>query len=163
MVYANLIFNLKSTDDRHKRIEVRLPTEANFGEMIYLFINDFNENKQPDDPIRDLRIETVIGIYDWEREVRQTVSLDLEMATDIRKAAQSDSIEDTLNYKAVAKRLIQFIGDSQFQLVETMSERCAALVLEEFDVSWLRLRLSKPGAVRGSRDVGIIIERGVKA
>ncbi len=113
--------------------------------------------------IRDLRIETVIGIYDWEREVRQTVSLDLEMATDIRKAAQSDSIEDTLNYKAVAKRLIQFIGDSQFQLVETMSERCAALVLEEFDVSWLRLRLSKPGAVRGSRDVGIIIERGVKA
>jgi dihydroneopterin aldolase len=113
--------------------------------------------------IRDLRIETVIGIYDWEREVRQTVSLDLEMATDIRKAAQSDSIEDTLNYKAVAKRLIQFIGDSQFQLVETMSERCAALVLEEFDVRWLRLRLSKPGAVRGSRDVGIIIERGVKA
>ena len=81
--------------------------------------------------IRDLRIETVIGIYDWEREVRQTVSLDLEMATDIRKAAQSDSIEDTLNYKAVAKRLIQFIGDSQFQLVETMSERCAAIVLEE--------------------------------
>jgi dihydroneopterin aldolase len=113
--------------------------------------------------IRDLRIETVIGIYDWEREVCQTVSLDLEMATDIRKAAQSDSIEDTLNYKAVAKRLIQFIGDSQFQLVETMSERCAALVLEEFDVRWLRLRLSKPGAVRGSRDVGIIIERGVKA
>lgn len=113
--------------------------------------------------IRDLRIETVIGIYDWEREVRQTVSLDLEMATDIRKAAQSDSIEDTLNYKAVAKRLIQFVGDSQFQLVETLSERCAELVLEEFDVSWLRLRLSKPGAVRGSRDVGIIIERGVKA
>ena len=113
--------------------------------------------------IRDLRIETVIGIYDWEREVRQTVSLDLEMATDIRKAAQSDSIEDTLNYKAVAKRLIQFVGDSQFQLVETMSERCAELVLAEFDVSWLRLRLSKPGAVRDSRDVGIIIERGVKA
>lgn len=113
--------------------------------------------------IRDLRIETVIGIYDWEREVRQTVSLDLEMATDIRKAAQSDSIEDTLNYKAVAKRLIQFVGDSQFQLVETLSERCAELVLGEFDVSWLRLRLSKPGAVRGSRDVGIIIERGVKA
>lgn len=113
--------------------------------------------------IRDLRIETVIGIYDWEREVRQTVSLDLEMATDIRKAAQSDSIEDTLNYKAVAKRLIQFVGDSQFQLVETLSERCAELVLEEFEVSWLRLRLSKPGAVRGSRDVGIIIERGVKA
>jgi dihydroneopterin aldolase len=113
--------------------------------------------------IRDLRIDTVIGIYDWEREVRQTVSLDLEMATDISRAAASDSIEDTLNYKAVAKRLIQFVGESQFQLVETLSERCAALVLEEFAVPWLRLRLSKPGAVRGSRDVGIIIERGAKA
>ncbi len=111
--------------------------------------------------IRDLRIDTVIGIYDWEREVRQTVSLDLEMATDIRVAAASDSIEDTLNYKAVAKRLIQFVGESQFQLVETLSERCAALVLEEFAVPWLRLRLSKPGAVRGSRDVGIVIERGI--
>jgi dihydroneopterin aldolase len=110
--------------------------------------------------IRDLRIDTVIGIYDWEREVRQTVSLDLEMATDIRRAAHSDSIEDTLNYKAVAKRLIQYVGDSDFQLVETLAERCAALVLDEFDVPWLRLRLSKPGAVRGSRDVGIIIERG---
>ncbi len=110
--------------------------------------------------IRDLRIDTVIGIYDWEREVRQTVSIDLEMATDIRRAARSDSIEDTLNYKAVAKRLIQYVGDSDFQLVETLAERCAALVLDEFDVPWLRLRLSKPGAVRGSRDVGIIIERG---
>ncbi len=109
--------------------------------------------------IRDLRVDTVIGIYDWEREVRQTVSIDLEMATDIRRAARSDSIEDTLNYKAVAKRLIHFIGTSDFQLVETLAERCAALVLEEFDVPWLRLRLSKPGAVRGSRDVGIIIER----
>jgi dihydroneopterin aldolase len=113
--------------------------------------------------IRDLRIDTVIGIYDWEREVRQTVSLDLEMATDIRRAAQSDSIEDTLNYKAVAKRLIQFVGESEFQLVETLSERCAAIVLDEFDVPWVRLRLSKPGAVRGSRDVGIIIERGTRA
>ena len=110
--------------------------------------------------IRNLRIDTVIGIYDWEREVRQTVSIDLEMATDIRRAARSDSIEDTLNYKAVAKRLIQYVGDSDFQLVETLAERCAALVLDEFDVPWLRLRLSKPGAVRGSRDVGIIIERG---
>ncbi len=112
--------------------------------------------------IRDLRIDTVIGIYDWEREVRQTVSLDLEMATDIRAAAASDHIDDTLNYKAVAKRLIAFVGDSQFQLVETLAERCAEIVLAEFEVPWLRLRLSKPGAVRGSRDVGLIIERGVK-
>jgi dihydroneopterin aldolase len=85
------------------------------------------------------------------------------MAADIRVAAASDNIDDTLNYKAVAKRLIQFVGDSQFELVETLAERCAQLVLEEFDVPWLRLRLSKPGAVRGSRDVGLIIERGVKA
>lgn len=113
--------------------------------------------------IRDLRIDTVIGIYAWEREVRQTVSLDLEMATDIRAAAASDNIEDTLNYKAVAKRLIQFVGESNFELVETLAERCAQIVLSEFEVPWLKLRLSKPGAVRGSRDVGLIIERGVKA
>lgn len=112
--------------------------------------------------IRDLQIETVIGIYDWEREIKQTVSLDLEMAHDIRRAAQTDNIEDTLNYKAVAKRLIAFIGESEFLLVETMAERCADIVLNEFSVPWLKLRLSKPGAVRGSRDVGVIIERGSK-
>ena len=111
--------------------------------------------------IRDLRIPTIIGIYDWERQVRQTVSLDLEMAADIRRAAQTDRIEDTLNYKAIAKRLIAFVGASEFQLVETLAERCARIVLEEFQVPWLRLRVSKPGAVRGSRDVGVWIERGV--
>lgn len=109
--------------------------------------------------IRDLRIETVIGIYDWEREIRQIISLDLEMGNDNRKAAGNDSIEDTLNYKAVAKRLIQFVGESEFQLVETLAERCAEIVLNEFQVPWLRLRLSKPGAVTGSRDVGVLIER----
>lgn len=112
--------------------------------------------------IRDLKIETVIGIYDWEREVKQTVSLDLEMAHDIRRAAETDNIEDTLNYKAVAKRLIAFISESEFLLVETMAERCANIVREEFNVPWLKLRLSKPGAVRGSQDVGVIIERGEK-
>lgn len=112
--------------------------------------------------ISDLRIETVIGIYDWERKIRQTVSLDLEMAADIAKAAATDDIEDTLNYKAVAKRLIAFVGESDFQLVETLAERCAAIVLDEFDVSWLRLTLRKPGAVSGSRDVGVTIERGSK-
>ncbi len=110
--------------------------------------------------IRDLKIETTIGIYDWEREIKQTVSLDLEMAHDIRRAAETDNIEDTLNYKAVAKCLITFVGDSEFLLVETMAERCASIVREEFGVPWLRLRLSKPGAVRGSQDVGVIIERG---
>ena len=109
--------------------------------------------------IDDLRIETVIGIYAWEREIKQAVSIDLEMAFDIRKAAQSDAIEDTLDYKAVAKRLIRFVEISEFQLVETLAERCAAIVLNEFPVDWLRLRLSKPGAVRGSSAVGVLIER----
>lgn len=113
--------------------------------------------------IRDLKIETVIGIFDWERRIRQTVSLDLEMATDIRKAAASDDIKDALDYKAVSKRLIAFVSESEFLLVETMAEKIAAIVREEFQVPWLRLRLSKPGAVRGSQDVGVIIERGEKA
>lgn len=109
--------------------------------------------------IDDLRIATVIGIFDWEREIKQSVSIDLEMAFDIRKAAASDAIADTLDYKAVAKRLIQFVENSEFQLVESLAEGCAAIVLKEFPVSWLRLKLGKPGAVRGSSAVGVIIER----
>jgi dihydroneopterin aldolase len=109
--------------------------------------------------IESLMVETVIGIFDWEREIRQAVSLDLEMEFDIRKAAASDSIEDTLDYKAVSKRLIHFIEQSEFQLVESLAEKCAAIVLEEFPVGWLKLKLSKPGAVRGSSAVGVIIER----
>ena len=112
--------------------------------------------------IRDLQIETIIGIYDWEREVRQTISLDLEMGADIRQAAASDDIQHTLNYKAVAKRLIAFVEESQCLLVERLAEEIATIVLSEFNVPWLKLRLSKPGALRGSKDVGIIIERGEK-
>ncbi|MFC1688817.1 dihydroneopterin aldolase [Pseudomonadota bacterium] len=109
--------------------------------------------------VENLTVETVIGIFDWEREIRQAVSLDLEMEFDIRRAAETDSIEDTLDYKAVSKRLIRFIEQSEFQLVETLAEKCAAIVLDEFPVAHLRLRLSKPGAVRGSSAVGVIIER----
>jgi len=112
--------------------------------------------------IRDLRIDTIIGIFDWEREVRQTVSLDLEMAADISRAAETDDIQYALNYKAVAKRLIAFVEQSECLLVERLAEEVAAIVMNEFNVPWLRLRLSKPGALRGSRDVGLIIERGVK-
>ena len=112
--------------------------------------------------INDLRIETIIGIYDWERKVKQTISLDLEMGTDIRQAAATDAIDDTLNYKAVAKRLIAFVEASEYQLVETLAEKIAAIVLSEFTVPWLKLTVHKPGAVRGSRDVGVIIERGVR-
>jgi len=109
--------------------------------------------------VRELKVETVIGIFDWERKIRQTVSMDIEMATDIAAAAASDSIENALDYKAVAKRLISFVESSEFQLVETLAEKVCAIILNEFKVPWVRLQLSKPGAVRGSRDVGIIIER----
>ncbi len=109
--------------------------------------------------LTDLRVETLIGIFEWERQIRQTVSIDLEMATDIRKAAASDSIEDTLDYKAVAKRIIAFVETSEFYLVETLAERVAGIVTGEFGVPWVRLTLSKPGAIRGARDVGIRIER----
>ena len=112
--------------------------------------------------IENLTVETVIGIFDWEREVRQAVSLDLEMEFDIRKAATSDAIADTLDYKAVSKRLIHFIEQSEFQLVEALAEKCAAIVLDEFPVNRLKLKLSKPGAVRGSSAVGVIIERSAE-
>jgi dihydroneopterin aldolase len=110
--------------------------------------------------LRDLRIETIIGIYDWERETPQTVSIDLELATDVARAAASDRIEDALDYKSIAKRLIAFVGASRYQLVETLAERIAALLRDEFDVRWVRVTVNKPGAIRGARDVGVAIERG---
>jgi len=110
--------------------------------------------------IQDLEVETVVGVFDWEREIRQKVVLNVEMSADIARAAQTDAIDDTLNYKAVAKRLAGFIGDSEFFLVETLAERCAEIVLNEFSVAWLTLRLDKPGAVTGSKSVGVMIERG---
>jgi len=112
--------------------------------------------------IEALEIETVIGIYDWERRIRQPLVLDLEMAFDNRAAAATDQVADTLDYKSVSKRLIEFVAGSAFGLVETLAERCAELVLREFGVPWLRLKLAKPGAVRGARSVGIVIERGVR-
>lgn len=110
--------------------------------------------------LKDLRIDTIIGVYDWERRTRQTIILDVEIAADISKAAKSDAIEDTLNYKAVAKRLISFVENSEFHLVETLAERTAEILLNDFNITWLRLSVNKQGAVRGVRDVGVIIERG---
>ena len=109
--------------------------------------------------IEGLEIEALIGIYDWERRIRQVLRFDLEMAFDNRVPAASDDIADTLDYKAVSKRLIQFVSESSFGLVETLAERCAAIITGEFGVSHVRLKLSKPGAVRGSKAVGVIIER----
>ena len=110
--------------------------------------------------ITDLRVDTIIGIYDWERSTHQTVSIDLEMGTDIRKAAETDDISDTPSYKDVAKRLVDFIAASEFFLVETMAERIAELVRSEFSIPWVKVTLHKPGALSDARDVGIIIERG---
>lgn len=110
--------------------------------------------------LKDLRIKTVIGVYAWERQLKQTIVIDLEMGTDIRAAAKSDAIEDALNYKNVAKRIIEFTEGSRFQLVEALAEGIADIVLSDFEVPWLRLRVNKQGAVRGVRDVGVVIERG---
>ncbi|TDK23025.1 dihydroneopterin aldolase [Luteimonas aestuarii] len=109
--------------------------------------------------IEGLEIEALIGIYDWERRIRQALVFDLEMAFDNRVPAASDDIADTLDYKAVSKRLIEYVGASDFGLVETLAERCAAIVLDEFDVAHVRLKLSKPGAVRGAKAVGVVVER----
>ncbi|MEA1050110.1 dihydroneopterin aldolase [Lamprobacter modestohalophilus] len=109
--------------------------------------------------IKGLRIETVIGIYDWEKAIRQPVVLDIEMGTDVRRGAISDKIDDALDYKAVSKRLKQFVGEARFELVETLAERCAAIILEEFSVPWVRLSLNKVGAVTDAEGVGVIIER----
>lgn len=109
--------------------------------------------------IEALEVDAVIGIHDWERSIRQTLSLDIELGFDNRVPAASDQVADTLDYDAISQRITAFVQQSQFGLVETLAERCAALVLAEFNVRWLRLKLSKPGAVRNARAVGVVIER----
>ncbi len=109
-----------------------------------------------------LQIETIIGIYDWERTTKQTVILDIEMAFDIRQAAATDDIQHTLDYKSVSKRIISFVENSQYFLVEKLIEEIASLIRTEFNVPWVKITLNKKGAIRGASDVGIIIERGSK-
>jgi len=106
-----------------------------------------------------LAAEAVIGIFDWEREIRQRIEIDLVMSVDLAAAAKRDSIEDTLNYKSVAKQVLALVQASRFQLVETLAEHIARLVLTEFPVERVRVTVHKPGAIRHSRDVGVIIER----
>ena len=110
--------------------------------------------------IKSLRADTVIGVYDWERDIRQTVVLDLELAGDNRRAAATDAIADAVDYDAISTRVLSFLEGSTFQLIETMAEQVAAIVMQEFAVPWLRLRLSKPGAVAQAEGVGVLIERG---
>jgi len=113
--------------------------------------------------LKNLRIETVIGIFDWERKIRQPVFFDIEMSANIKKAATSDHIDDTLDYKALSKAVIEYVEKSDFQLVETLAEKVSELIINDFNVSWIRLTLNKKGALRHADDVGIIIERGTKA
>lgn len=113
--------------------------------------------------IRDLKIDTVIGIYDWEKRIRQTVSLNIDMGVDISQAARSDNIDDAVSYKTVAKKVTEFVSETRHELVESLAEQIVKLIQEEFSVPWVRLELHKPGAVRGARSVGVIIERGEKS
>jgi dihydroneopterin aldolase len=112
--------------------------------------------------LNNLRIDTIIGIFDWERKVKQTLFFDIEMATDIRKAAASDDIAHALDYKSISKAVIQFVEQSDYQLVETLAEKVAELIMQNFNVAWVRIRLNKKGAIRQATDVGVIIERGSK-
>ena len=109
--------------------------------------------------LRDLEVQAVVGIFGWERNITQKVVINLEMASDNRKAAATDRIEDTLDYKGVSKRVIAFVEQSDFQLVETMTERIAGILVTEFEIPWVKVSVSKPGAIRGSQDVGVCIER----
>ena len=109
--------------------------------------------------LTELKVDTTIGIWDWERKIKQVVIIDLEMGTDIRAAVKSDNIDDALNYKLVAKRVQQFVADSSFMLVEALAGNVAELVLDEFDVPWVNVKVSKPGAIRGARNVGVSIRR----
>ncbi|MDG2107659.1 MAG: dihydroneopterin aldolase [Woeseiaceae bacterium] len=113
--------------------------------------------------LSELKIDTVIGIFEWERRIRQAVIIDLEMSADITKAAMTDNVIDTLNYKSVAKRIQEFVAESSFQLIETLAEHIAAIIRNEFSVAWVKVRVNKPGAIRGSKAVGVEIERGAQS
>ena len=112
--------------------------------------------------ISKLRVDTVIGIYEWERKIRQSVVIDIEMACDCARAAETDSVDDTLDYKAIGKRIIAFVEASEFFLVETLAHRLAETLVAEFGIGWLRLKVDKEGALRGARGVGVIVERGTR-
>ena len=109
--------------------------------------------------LRGLTAECIIGFIDWERRVKQTVVVDLELPVDCRRASVSDDVADTVDYKRVAKRVLAYIEASEFKLVETLAHRLALLLLEEFSLEWVRISLNKPGAIRNSRDVGVVVER----
>lgn len=112
--------------------------------------------------IKGLRAQAVIGVYEWERLVRQALVIDLEMASDTARAAATDAIVDALDYAAISQRVLALVADSQYQLIESLAEAVARVVIAEFGVPWLRVRVGKPGAVPEADDVGVIIERGAR-
>lgn len=112
--------------------------------------------------IRGLRAQAVIGVYEWERHIRQTLVIDLEMASDTARAAATDAIADALDYAAISQRVLALVEESQYQLIESLAEEVARVVIAEFDVPWLRVRVAKPGAVPEADDVGVVIERAAQ-
>lgn len=112
--------------------------------------------------IKGLRAQAIIGVYEWERHTRQTLVIDLEMASDTALAAASDSIADALDYAAISRRVLDLVEGSQYQLIESLAEQIARLITHEFGVYWLRVRVGKPGAVAEADDVGVIVESGVR-
>jgi dihydroneopterin aldolase len=109
--------------------------------------------------LRELKIETIIGFWEWERRIKQIVSIDLEIGTDARIAAKSDAIAGTLNYEQLAKRLIEYVGGSKHQMVEALATEIGGIVIREFGAPWVKVSVAKPGAIPAARDVGIVIER----
>lgn len=109
--------------------------------------------------LRGLRVDCIIGFIDWERQLRQTLEIDLEFPVDCARAAERDEVDDSTDYKQVAKRVLQFVEASEFRLVETLAHRLAVLLIDEFGLEWLRITINKPGAIRHSRDVGVSILR----
>lgn len=109
--------------------------------------------------LRGLQVECIIGFIEWERRIKQTIVIDVELPVDCARAAETDEVANTVDYKTVAKRIIAFVEASSFKLVESLAHRIAMTVLEEFDLAWVKLSVNKPGAIRGSRDVGVSIQR----
>lgn len=109
--------------------------------------------------IHGLNIETIIGVYERERNIKQTVLIDIEMTLASQPVVESDDLRSTVDYDAVSIRVTSFVENTEYQLIETLAEKIAELVLSEFTVKNLQLTLSKPGAVKNAKNVGIVINR----
>lgn len=109
--------------------------------------------------LHGLKVDCIIGVWEWERRIPQTLTLDLDMGFDISAASNSDALADTLSYKDVGKRVAAFVRASEYNLVEKLAEQIAQILLSEFSLDWCRVRVNKFGAISGAGDVGVVIER----